>query len=63
MLHDISPSNVFLDQNLDFYMNPQAANYDRVMRSDADPVDWIKFDGTRNNFEGLFDSDWRMSGY
>jgi hypothetical protein len=22
MLHDISPSNVYLDQNLDFYINP-----------------------------------------
>ena len=63
MLHDISPSNVFLDQYLDFHMNAQASNYDRVMRTDADPVDWIKFSGTRNSFEGLFDSDWRMSGY
>ena len=44
-------------------MNPQASNYNRVMRDDADPVDWIKFGGTRNNFEGLFDSEWRMSGY
>ena len=63
MLHDISPSNVYLDQNLDFLMNPQAAQYSHVIKDDADPVDWIKFNGTRNNFEGLFDSEWRMSGY
>ena len=30
-------------------VNAMAANQDNVMRLDADPVDFIKFSGTRND--------------
>ena len=33
------------------------------MKDDADPVDFIKFGGTRNDFEGKFDSGTRLSSY
>ena len=33
------------------------------MKDDADPVDFIKFSGTRNDFEGKFDSSKRLSSY
>lgn len=33
------------------------------MKSDADPVDFIKFSGTRNDFEGKFDNNKRLSNY
>lgn len=63
MVHDISPSNVYLDQLLNFKINPLSANDGHVMRDDADPVDFIKFSGTRNDFEGLFDAGTRLSNY
>ena len=40
-----------------------AAQYSNVMRDDADPVDFIKFDGTRTDSEDLFDNEWRLSAY
>ena len=33
------------------------------MKDDADPVDFIKFSGTRNDFEGKFDAGKRLSSY
>lgn len=33
------------------------------MRDDADPVDFIKLSGTRNDFEGFFDAGTRLSNY
>ena len=63
MLHDIVPSNVYLDQTLTYYINVMAANYNDVMADDADPVDFIKFSGTRNDYEGMFDASKRLNGY
>lgn len=44
-------------------MNAQAANHASVVKSDADPVDFIKLDGTRTDSEGLFDAGTRLSQY
>ena len=44
-------------------INAMAANQDNVMRLDADPVDFIKFSGTRNDFEDLFDNKKRLANY
>ena len=33
------------------------------MTDDADPVDFIKLGGTRNDFEGLFDNEKRLTAY
>ena len=44
-------------------VNAMAANQDNVMRLDADPVDFIKFSGTRNDFEDLFDNKKRLAYY
>jgi len=44
-------------------VNAMAANQDNVMRLDADPVDFIKFSGTRNDFEDLFDNKKRLASY
>jgi hypothetical protein len=33
------------------------------MQADADPVDFVKFGGTRNDFEDLFDNTKRLKGY
>lgn len=62
-LFDVSPSNVYLDQTLNFRLNPMAANYDWVMKGDAEPVDFIKLSGTRTDSEGLYISGDRLSGY
>ena len=40
-----------------------AANYNSVMKDDADPVDFIKFSGTRTDSEDLFDNERRLTGY
>ena len=63
MLHDISPNCVYHGQELFYYINPQAANYNHALKSDADPVDFIKLSGTRNDFEGLFDNEKRLSAF
>ena len=61
MLHDISPSNVYLNQRIDLMINAMAANNENIVKSDADPVDFIKFSGTRNDFEDLFDNKKRLA--
>ena len=63
LLHDVSPSNVYLDQQLSLRINPMASHYSTVIKSDADPVDFIKFSGTRCDSEDLFDNSWRMSSF
>ena len=63
MLHDVSPSNVYLDQRIDLMINAMAANQDNVMKPDGDPVDFIKFSGTRNDFEELWDNTKRLQAY
>ena len=39
------------------------ANYASVIKDDADPVDFIKFSGTRTDSEGLFDNEKRLSSF
>ena len=63
LLFDISPSDVYHDQQLSLRINPLGANYESVIRADADPVDFIKFSGTRTDSEGLFDNETRLSSY
>lgn len=63
ILYDVSPSNVYYGQQLSFYLNPHSANYDFVLRDDADPVDFIKLGGTRCDQEGIFDNEKRLDGY
>ena len=63
LLFDISPSNVYHDQQLSLRINPLGSNYDSVMKDDADPVDFIKFSGTRTDSEGLFDNEKRLASY
>ena len=63
LLFDVSPSNVHLDQQLSLHVNPLGANNWNVVKSDADPVDFIKFSGTRTDSEGLFDNTKRLTHY
>ena len=60
-LHDVSPSNVYLDQQLSLLLNPMGAM--DAISDDMDPVVHIKFSGTRTDSEGLFDNEKRLSGY
>ncbi len=60
MLQDISPSNLYFDQEVTLYLNAMATNDEAVIKAGADPVDFIKFDKTRTDFEGLFDSGKRL---
>ena len=62
-LHDVSPSNVYLDQQLSILLNPMAANENTCIQSDYDPVDFIKFSGTRCDAEGLYDYETRLTAY
>lgn len=62
-LHDVSPSNVYLDQQLSILLNPMAANENTCITDDMDPVVFIKFDGTRCDSEGLIDYETRLSAY
>jgi len=41
----------------------QAAHDSGVIHPEADPVDFIKFSGTRTDFEELFDSSKRLNSY
>ena len=38
-----------------------ATNAENIIKDDADPVDFIKFSGTRTDSEGLFNNTVRMS--
>lgn len=62
-LFDISPSNVYLDQTLNFRLNAMGAHSSNIMREDADPVDFIKLSGTRCDSEGYFTSGDRLNSY
>lgn len=63
LLHDISPSNVYLDQQLSILVNPMAANNKNTILDTYDPVVHIKFSGTRCDSEGLIDYETRLSDY
>jgi hypothetical protein len=63
LLQDISPSNVFFDQQLTVLLNPQAANENWAIESDYDPVVHIKLSGTRADAEGLYDYQTRLESY
>ena len=63
MLHDISPNEVYAEQELTFTINAMGANNPEAITADADPVDFIKFSGTRNDFEELFDSSKRLKNW
>lgn len=63
LLHDISPSNVYHDQQLTILINPQAANDEDTIPSTYDPVVHIKLGGTRTDSEGLIDFETRLSNY
>ena len=62
-LHDVSPSNVYLDQQLSLLINPMAANEDTCITDAMDPVVFIKLSGTRCDSEGLIDYETRLSSY
>ena len=63
LLHDISPSNVFFDQQLSVMINPQAATDSSTITSEMDPVVHIKFAGTRTDYEGFIDYETRLTDY
>lgn len=63
LLHDISPSNVYLDQLLTILVNPMAANEKSTISDEYDPIVHIKLDGTRTDYEGLIDYETRLSDY
>ena len=62
-LHDVVPNNIYLDQELTYYLNAMNTQHGEVIKSDADPVDFIKLSGTRNDYEGIFDSSKRLNSY
>lgn len=62
-LHDVSPSNVYLDQQLSIMVNPMAANRDDTIPDTYDPVVFIKLNGTRTDSEGYIDYETRLSQY
>ena len=63
LLHDVTPSQVYLDQQINFLINPQAANDNKVITDDYDPVQFIKLSGTRTDSEGLIDYEVRLAQY
>ena len=63
LLHDVSPSNVYLDQQLSILVNPMAANRDDTIPDTYDPVVHIKFGGTRTDSEGYIDYETRLNQY
>jgi len=63
LLHDVTPNQVYLDQQINFLINPQAANNDWVITDDYDPVQFIKLSGTRTDSEGLIDYETRLPQY
>jgi len=63
LLVDVSPNQVYFDQQLSVILNPMAANNKAAITSEMDPVVFIKLDGTRTDPEGLFDYQTRLSDY
>ena len=63
LLVDVSPNDVYLDQQLSLLINPQAANSGNAITSDYDPVQFIKMSGTRTDSEGYIDYQTRLSDY
>ena len=63
LLFDITPSNVYFDQEISILVNPMMANNKNTISSEYDPVVHIKFDGTRTDSEGLIDYETRLSDY
>lgn len=63
LLQDISPSNVYWDQDLTIWVNAMATQKSSVIHPEADPVDFIKLSGTRCDSEDYFNSTTRLSEY
>jgi len=63
MLHDVSPSNVYWDQEINFVLNAMLANNKNTISADMDPVVHIKIDGTRCDSEGFIDYQTRLPEY
>ena len=63
LLQDILPSNVYHDQQLTLMINPMGTQYSTVIKEDAEPVDFIKFSGTRCDSEDLFNNEKRLSSF
>ena len=54
-LHDVSPNQVYWDQDINIMVNSMKVHDSSVTPSDHDPVVFIKMSGTRTDSEGYLD--------
>ena len=59
LLFDISPNQVYWDQEIDVLVNPMKAQ--SAITSEMDPVVFIKLSGTRCDSEGFIDYQTRFA--